>query len=719
MAASRRHPARKRSRFSYREVDSEDSAEETSIEEEASEGDEAPPQKRRKSSRITASQDVPNGSPSSQRRRRHATQYQEPDTDDDFEAKDEQVAEPSATQRKVVAQNSSRDRKATRSKQVDRPRKPPIAAARTAPSSRPAQKAPVQRIESDGVVPPWATLPFEILLQTFIFASYPLIDENSRPAPSIAWLCNLSRTCRAFAEPAITALYHSPPLVALDKPHRLLELLAEHSEHRFFNYRTKVKGLDIDLMRTLAYTAPGRGVFQLKDLIPVLPNLEDIHIFDIRDHPLHRRLGHSIRWHYPDSIFESLIENGRHLKSWWWNRTFCFKTEAPEWIKHMHRSSPFQSLQSVKFTNFAPEKRSDDATSSEKVLADAVTSLPKLSQLAFESSAVVNGTLLQLLPSALQSITINNCGSLKSDEFQDFLGSHGSHLKNLVLDHNQSLEISFLCQLKQSCPRLETFKMDLNYYNSHATHNDSEPIYIDLLREDEIPTWPSTLRSIEMIHLRKWTHAAADNFFGSLINSASQLPDLRSLILKANINVGWRDRVAIREHWIGRLHRVFLRKSPPPSPHLVSLKAFRSWKQAQANGSIAAPPKRTLSHIEIQSSDPKTLPIRTSAESKAIEKQKKQTAGFDRKRLRTRGKDPAIETSTSDGDSNSDSRYATNDEEEKLFIQGMCDVVDVRIDNQRPREELFNENDFLDAEASDDEDWNGSDDMPGDTRYAW
>lgn len=410
MVASRRHPARKRSRFSYREVDSEDSADQTSTEEEASQEDEAPPQKRRKSSRITASQNVPNGSPSSQRRRRHATQYQEPDTDDDFEVNEEQVAESSAIQRKVAAQNGSRDRKPRRSKQVGRPRKPSTAASRTAPSNRAAQRPPISRIESDGIIPPWATLPFEILLQTFIFASYPLIDENSRPAPSIAWLCNLSRTCRAFAEPAITALYHSPPLVALDKPHRLLELLSEPAEQRFFNYRTKVKSLEIDLMRTLAYTSPGRGVFQLKDMIPVLPNLEDIHIFDIRDHPLHRRLGHSIRWHYPDSIFESLIENERHLKSWWWNATFCFKTETPEWISHTHRSSSFQSLQSVKFTNFAPERRSDDTTSTEKVLAGAITSLPKLSQLAFESSAIVNGTLLQLLPSALQSITINNCG---------------------------------------------------------------------------------------------------------------------------------------------------------------------------------------------------------------------------------------------------------------------------------------------------------------------
>lgn len=58
-------------------------------------------------------------------------------------------------------------------------------------------------------------------------------------------------------------------------------------------------------------------------------------------------------------------------------------------------------------------------------------------------------------------------------------------------------------------------------------------------------------------------------------------------------------------------------------------------------------------------------------------------------------------------------------EDSILYIQGMCDVVDVLIDNLRPTEEQLNENDFLDEEASGDEDWNGDDDLDGEGSYAW
>lgn len=64
-------------------------------------------------------------------------------------------------------------------------------------------------------------------------------------------------------------------------------------------------------------------------------------------------------------------------------------------------------------------------------------------------------------------------------------------------------------------------------------------------------------------------------------------------------------------------------------------------------------------------------------------------------------------------------RTSLEREEAELYIQGLCDVVDVMIDNLRPAEEQLREDDFLDEEASGDEDWNGDDDVPGDSRYAW
>ena len=55
----------------------------------------------------------------------------------------------------------------------------------------------------------------------------------------------------------------------------------------------------------------------------------------------------------------------------------------------------------------------------------------------------------------------------------------------------------------------------------------------------------------------------------------------------------------------------------------------------------------------------------------------------------------------------------------ELYVQGLCDVVDVLIDNLRPTEEQLREDDFLDDEVSGDEDWNGDDDVLVDSGYAW
>jgi hypothetical protein len=53
----------------------------------------------------------------------------------------------------------------------------------------------------------------------------------------------------------------------------------------------------------------------------------------------------------------------------------------------------------------------------------------------------------------------------------------------------------------------------------------------------------------------------------------------------------------------------------------------------------------------------------------------------------------------------------------KEAVQGMCEVVDIRIDNLRPRETMFTEANFLDEEQPGDGDWNGDDDAMED--YAW
>ncbi|KAI9742393.1 MAG: hypothetical protein M1818_003926 [Claussenomyces sp. TS43310] len=63
-------------------------------------------------------------------------------------------------------------------------------------------------------------------------------------------------------------------------------------------------------------------------------------------------------------------------------------------------------------------------------------------------------------------------------------------------------------------------------------------------------------------------------------------------------------------------------------------------------------------------------------------------------------------------------RPRVTDTERFPYIQGMCNVVDVKIDNLRPAEMQYKEADFLDSEPEGDEDWNG-DGVFEDERYAW
>ncbi|GME27829.1 hypothetical protein GTA08_BOTSDO00790 [Neofusicoccum parvum] len=258
--------------------------------------------------------------------------------------------------------------------------------------------------------------------------------------------------------------------------------------------------------------------------------------------------------------------------------------------------------------------------------------------------------------------------------------------------------------------------MDLNYYDSHASFRDSEPKYFSLLGDDEIPSWPSTLQTIEMNHLRQWTSGAAENFFSSLLDSAEELPNLRRLVLKAILNIGWRDRAGFRDKWIGRLQRVFLRKSPPPNSHFMSGKRWRTVGKLQH---IAITPRGKAKSLLPTTEDTNSTddnPDEDSGPSRHL--RPRRAAAYTSAADTSESSPSSLEEKSSEEDRSSDDSKDWKRINEK-FTQGMCEIVDIRIDNLRPREEQFNENDFLDSEASGDEDWNGDDNMPGDDGYAW
>lgn len=592
----------------------------------------------------------------------------------------------------------------------------------------------VVNIPTDGHKPDMSSLPYHVLLQIFVYASHPLRDENMHSTPSIAWLIKMAQMCQAFTKPALTALYRNPPIFAIRQNRKKLvhHLMASPADPRQ-EYQVMVKRLELDATQMSALTDSTSSLADLSSLISSLTTLKEIDIFDPLDRPPYReRLKRMRRWTYPPELFETLRRTQLRLQSWRWHSAYC--VEGLLWIKAIHADPAFQSLRDVTFVKFNfDEKRKDDATdpTAEELLASAVASLPNLQSLAFESCTAVNGKLLSLLPSSLLSLSITNCIYLTSEAMHAFLSDHGRHLEELVLHHNQSLDLSFLTSLKQDCPRLEVLKMDLNYYSTLAMSSDNEPLYDWLLGLDEVPTWPTTLRIIDLEHLRRWGADSATNFFTSLIDSAADLPYLRELRILAMVDMDWRQRADFRRKWAARFEKVFAWRGPAPSPHLASLRAYREWEvhEQEATDRNDSLLDDTADHVQKDAPNAEGIaddPTGSDSDSDAPLLAKRKNERWNPKRLRSRVKastnyDETSDNEVDEADADADTQHTEDteaDDEEPTVVQGRCHTVMCRIDNMRPREEMFDEADFLDEERSGDEEWDeDQDDL--EEGYAW
>ncbi|KAF3000861.1 hypothetical protein E8E13_007424 [Curvularia kusanoi] len=653
---------------------------------------------------------------------------EEEDPDADFEAPQEHVR---TTQRraKATAAPSPRPQRSGKAREKGRPKQKLVIGRIRKPNHGADAVSDVVPMPSDGHTPNWQSLPYHILLQIFVYASHPLHDENMKPTTSISWLAQLARMCTAFTKPALTALYRNPPIFAMRQSRKdLVHHLIQPPSGAHVDYRVMPKRLTLDATQMSALTDPTHSVADLAALVKSLTTLREIDVFDPIDRPPYRgRLRRIRRWVYPDELFEALRQTELRLLSWRWNSTFSQR--GPLWMKSIHGDAAFQSLREITLVKYHPDpSREEDIEDDgnpeptmEELVGSALAVLPNLRSLTFETCGIVRGRLLPLLPTNLVSLSFINCGELLSDSLTSFLTSHGAHLQELILHHNQALDLSFLVDLKQSCPKLEILRMDTTYYSSLVMSSDNEPLYESLLGENEVPTWPSTLRVLDMQYLRKWDSTAASNFFQSLIDSAEELPHLQDLTVIAMVDTDWRQRAEFRRKWSATFQAVFARRWEPPNPHLASLKAFRLWKQSQSASAQKAPQgedeDKVDSFIEGVSEEHAGHQNGDESDSDAplISKHKKQDEQWGSTRLRSRAKANA----SYDEESEESGSEEVENEEQVSYVQGRCHTVIFRIDNFRPREEIFAEADFLDAAPSDDEEWNGNDDAGDEGGYAW
>lgn len=665
---------------------------------------------------------------------RKRSKYIDPETDDDFEASEPeadnspdplQAAAPAPKKRKVARkthrpQTRSKAAKAkpkVQTRIIGKTRKPRTTAAEKAEAGK--YKGP-----SDGKIPDWSTLPLAILRDVFVFGSQPADSD------SVSWVHNAAHTCRAFAEPALEAYYNSPAFLNTLQPHHLLELLRMRKD-RYINYNTKVKSLEID-MRKLSYTAHNRPLFDLSELIAEVPQLQHLEVTNPIDVPPYRRMK-TQQWYYPANLFQTLEEHGQRLKTWRWSRDMISDPSHlyPQ-IASVHEGKAFRSIKTLALCGFDV----DDSPSSkvtgddgEEIVLDmpwAIAKLPDVKNLSFISCNIVRDDFLTKLPADLESLELVNCWKVDSDMLTDYLNQKGSQLKELILSHNVTLNLTFLTVLATACPRLETLIVDGHYYSERVSINDAEPEYAELLTASDVPAWPTTLRHLSLLHLQKWSQEAGTNFFRSLVEGAPTLPDLRHLAIQAHIDIPWRDRAGFRDMWTERLQRVFLQRGKPPHPYHGSKRQYELWKQVKEKNGVEDPndiafeaalnPNR-MSHVEISPYKPTgetevdfSSPISSPAAK----------APPTRRSTRVKYSQPSTEAESASEEASDTAPDGDDDTTPPLFVQGLCNVVDVRIDNQRPRENMFTEQDFLDSERSGDEDWNEGADMEfEDDRYAW
>lgn len=567
---------------------------------------------------------------------------------------------------------------------------------------RPLRKKKYQKIEAveplvgSGVIPPWQTLPYHVLFDIFFYASHPLVDKKGGVRlSSVQWLVNVALLCHAFLEPALAALYYSPPLIPVAKTHGLLSLLCRQQESLSISYANKIKVLDVDVEGVLAHKSGPLGYFELPRLIEATPQVKALRLYHRNDYIVglpHWQIPLS-KWTYPEALFSSLNASSIILHSWDWNGRFMDAEQLLPFIFTIHQQRAFRGLRELRLLHIAGPSFEEDSSVKQMTLAAALKQLPGLCRLEFRECSILDGHLLSNLSSGLTCLTIDNCDEVMTSDLEAFLASYGYNLRELNLNHNRNLSLSFLAGLAQFCGCLERLKMDLSMHDWSSDH-DVEPHFDELLNPSEVPAWPPTLQDIEFIQLRKWDDATAEVFFTSLVHAAPYLRDLRRLVISAILRIGWRDRASFRERWIRRLETTFLRRSKPPDSNLTAVRqpAQPALEGDMPTEDVAIPDAPTGNGVSSAHSTPSKRKSARLAQRRFLENEDQR----DTRSVRSMSSSPTPNRP----------------------IQGMCDIVMIRIDNQRPTETQFNESDFLDEELSGDEDWTGRDlDIPD--SHAW
>ncbi|KAF4120952.1 hypothetical protein GMORB2_2438 [Geosmithia morbida] len=630
------------------------------------------------------------------------------------------VSKPSTAKSLLGAKKHSRQESRTTPAKIKRPRTQPDSAFR-----RPEPKA-ILNPAKPAVAPDWLSpaIPYSAWVDIFYYAAVSggILDNG--------WLLRAATICRAFSEPALTTLYKSPSPRTTIKAKKLAGLLERPVSETLFNYPVKVESLYVDIEKF--------PLGLLAQVVHPLRRLKELVIYTPLDQPPYRDLDKTIRWHYPQGLFNALgpLESEDEstlpimLKSWEWSSRLLGGTISDmDGITRIHQLPSFSRLAKLSFTNFqVPSLNKTDVKPGDEIgemqlweedgeainaVANAITHVPELKHLTFESSTIMNDRLLPSLPRNLRRLDLINCWEVKSDDLSQFLRTHGGNMRSLVLLHNQSLDLGFLTDLAETAPNLAELQINMSYYRHHESVDDSDPMYDQALLPTQVPLWPESLRQLEVENVRQWSVEAAEVFLQSLVDSAPNLPNLRHLSIKTMLNIPWQRRAELRHVWTERLERVFLRVSDPPLPR-TSLRS----------GTVEGEDTNAMSTLMKRRKEPGTPSRRSdriAATKSDDDKAPRSLRGKRSSRPHYREPDTDEEQEDEDEESSAESASATAEKEKEMFpIQGLCKTVVTKFDNQKVRELQYGMEDFNDDddESSGDE-WDGDDDETDEAILYW
>ncbi|KAJ9604521.1 hypothetical protein H2200_010634 [Cladophialophora chaetospira] len=500
-------------------------------------------------------------------------------------------------------------------------------------------------------IPPWKTLPYQVLVSIMQYAAYPLYGPQSDAQPSISWLCATGSLCRSFHDACLSALLHRPPLYPLHRARGLMRILKRERDRPgtlFTTYGPKIRYLDIEVKQLLK-----KNAFKLEDLISFTPQLQGLRLYsnydDMTTVVWAQPSAKKIRWEYPLNLIKRLEHDNIILKSFEWNGRFPNVVNVLKEAMAAHSRPSFNLLQDVTFLNLSfPEKTDEvDLVSAGRSLGTALKVLSQLRSLAFRNCAMIDGATMPLLPRGLTRLEITNCLHLTSTILERYLSTAGTSLRSMKLNNNQSMDLGFMAKLQTLCPQLQSLEIDMVYIDP-SSWQDRDPLFDELLPKGP-PTWPSQLINISMENLRQLTEADAEKFLTSIVDAADDLPYLRKLNLKLILKeASWRDRAKLRQKWMPALESVFLNKDKPSTTFVTS-----------------PGPKTSRSALHRQST--------RIAEGRFKEVSSSETSD------------------ESDGSAKG--------------VRASCDVVELVISDQRPAETQYHEKDFLDTEPSDDDEY--------------